>query len=236
MVDRVGPVAHVAAPPDQLAGGRHVVEVGCGTGSLWAAAADEWPPGRYVLTDQSAGMVGAAVARSTEHLVSALGVVADAQSLPVPDKVADVVVANHMLYHVPDIARAIAELARVLVPDGVALVATNGGDHMLELTAILVATFGHGLPDEVSRFVARPAATSCSHRLADVEWHPFADRIACTDPADVLAYMTSFPPGEGATPPQRAALQAGIDAAFTAGAGTFHITKDTGTFVAHGPR
>jgi SAM-dependent methyltransferase len=189
-----------------------------------------------VLTDQSAGMVRAAVDRSTQRLVAAVGVVADAQSLPVRDRVADVVVANHMLYHVPDIARAIAELARVVTPDGVALVSTNGGDHMRELTSILVATFGHGLPDEVSRFGRETGGDLLRASFADVEWHPFADRIACTDPADVVAYMTSFPPGEGATPPQRAALQAGIDAAFAAGAGTFHITKETGTFVARRPR
>ena len=216
--------------------GGTVVEVGCGTGSMWAAAADEWPPGRYVLTDQSAAMVGTAVARSGPRLTSAVGVVADAQSVPVPDRVADVVVANHMLYHVPDIARAIAELAHVLAPDGVALVSTNGGDHMRELTAILVATFGHGLPEEVSRFGRETGGDLLRASFADVEWHPFADGLACTDPADVLAYMTSFPPGEGATPAQRASLQAGIDAAFTAGAGTFRITKDAGTFVARRPR
>ena len=89
------------------------------------------------------------------RLSTAVGAVTDVQSIPLPDAVADVVVANHMLYHVPDIPRAIDELARVLHPGGVALVSTNGADHIRELTAILLSTFADARPDEVSRFGRR---------------------------------------------------------------------------------
>ena len=54
----------------------------------------------------------------------------DAQELPFPDDAFDVVVANHMLYHVPEPARAAAEIGRVLRPDGLLLAATNGPDHL----------------------------------------------------------------------------------------------------------
>jgi SAM-dependent methyltransferase len=52
--------------------------------------------------------------------------VADAQRLPLPDASAEAVLAMHMLHHVPDIDRAVAEMARVLRPGGVALAASNG--------------------------------------------------------------------------------------------------------------
>ena len=55
--------------------------------------------------------------------------VADAQALPFPCDAFDVTLAMHMLYHVPDRALAIAELRRVLRPDGVALVVTNSQRH-----------------------------------------------------------------------------------------------------------
>ena len=117
----------------EYAEGARILEVGCGAGWLWqsteAAAARDWRP---CLTDLSAGMV--AEARS------ALGgdsrfrfLVADAQQLPFPDDHFDGALACHMLYHVPDRPRAIAELARVLRPGGRLFAATNGGNHLREL-------------------------------------------------------------------------------------------------------
>ena len=38
-----------------------------------------------------------------------------------------------MLYHVPDLDRALAELARVLQPDGILVAVTNAVDHLQEL-------------------------------------------------------------------------------------------------------
>jgi ubiquinone/menaquinone biosynthesis C-methylase UbiE len=64
--------------------------------------------------------------------------VADAQALPFPGNAFDVTLAMHMLYHVPDRALAIAELRRVLRPDGVALVVTNSRRHFVELDDLLV--------------------------------------------------------------------------------------------------
>ena len=57
----------------------------------------------------------------------------------------DVVMANHMLYHVPDIERAIGEIRRVLKPDGILIAATNSSEtmpqfHDLYKRAIMVLT------------------------------------------------------------------------------------------------
>jgi SAM-dependent methyltransferase len=60
----------------------------------------------------------------------------DAQELPFPQNSFDVVIANHMLYHVPDIDQTVKDIRRVLKPDGVFLAATNGRDHMREVYEI----------------------------------------------------------------------------------------------------
>jgi hypothetical protein len=53
-----------------------------------------------------------------------------------------------------------------------------------------------------------------------------------TDPTDVVAYLTSFPPGDRATPTMLARLQAMTTQAFAAGGGAFEITRDTGFLIA----
>jgi len=42
----------------------------------------------------------------------------DVQAIPYNDASFDVVIANHMLYHVPDLPKALAEIRRVLRPGG----------------------------------------------------------------------------------------------------------------------
>ena len=53
--------------------------------------------------------------------------------LPFEADTFDAVVANHMLYHVPDRAQALAEMQRVLKPGGQVYLATNGLAHLREL-------------------------------------------------------------------------------------------------------
>ena len=51
---------------------------------------------------------------------------ADVQQLPFGDAQFDVVAAMWMLYHVPDLDRALAEIRRVLRPGGLFVAVTNG--------------------------------------------------------------------------------------------------------------
>jgi SAM-dependent methyltransferase len=112
-------------------GDERVVDVGCGPGDLLRQMArgrpDWW---ELVGFDLSAGMVAQATERTQGQEVRFL--VADAQSLPFPDETFDVVMARHMLYHVPDIDRAVSEAARVLRPHGRILVTTNSAHTMPE--------------------------------------------------------------------------------------------------------
>jgi ubiquinone/menaquinone biosynthesis C-methylase UbiE len=119
---------------------RAVLECGCGNGRFWESAIVPTSI-ELTLTDLSPGMVGEAVARSVDAGLHATGDPCDVQALPFANGSFDVVVANHMLYHVPDPDRAVAEIARVLRDDGVALIATNGYGHMGELNEILAHVF-----------------------------------------------------------------------------------------------
>ena len=120
-------------PPDAV-----VADVGCGNGVYLERLRRRGSNPDRGGFDLSPGMARAASA----HAPTA---VADAQALPLRAGSVDVVLCLHMLYHVPDIARALRELRRVLRPGGLALVTTNGAGHIAELKAVM---------DSAARWVA----------------------------------------------------------------------------------
>lgn len=117
-------------------GDERVLDVGCGPGDLLRHMAHRHVGWRALVgLDLSAGMVTQAVERSEGQVTRFL--VADAQSLPFAAETFDVVMARHMLYHVPDIDRAVGEAARVLRPQGCILVTTNSAHTMPEFQALV---------------------------------------------------------------------------------------------------
>jgi SAM-dependent methyltransferase len=186
------------------------------------------------LTDLSQGMVDEAFTRieAAERFASVSAKVADAQALPFETDAFDIVVANHMLYHLPSPERGVAELARVVKPAGRVIVATNGRRHMRELWDVRQPIFGGPLVDQtVDVFGVETGFPILRDHFSDVAWHAYPDELRCTDPDDVIAYVCSTPPAEDATPQQRAEVEAAIRRRFEEAGGAMTITKDTGAFV-----
>jgi SAM-dependent methyltransferase len=216
-----------------------ILEVGCGPGWLWAEGAAALPHGmRLTLTDLSNGMVDVARERALAlaQFEAVEARVADAQTLPFGDHAFDVVVANHMLYHVPDPARAVAECARVLRPDGVLMAATNGPRHLRELWEVRSEVFG-GPPTSVHTdiFGSVSGRSILEASFADVEWRPYDDELRCTDPDDAVAFLTSSSPGEDASADELRDLRRAVGRRFDEGEGVFRITKESGVFLARRP-
>ncbi|HKJ26022.1 MAG TPA: class I SAM-dependent methyltransferase [Anaerolineales bacterium] len=119
---------------DNLPENARVLELGCGAGDLWSINAGRIPPGwEIVLSDFSPGMLENTQTVLRSYPIEFQYKVVDAQAIDFEDAVFDAVIANHMLYHVPDREKAIAEIHRVLKPGGVLFAATNGQGHMGEM-------------------------------------------------------------------------------------------------------
>lgn len=215
--------------------GSRVLECRCGTGIFWD---NETLPRSMslMLTDLSEGMVAEASARASANSFSDVsGRVCDVQALPFEDRSFDVVLANQMLYHVPDPDRGVAEIARVVRPDGVVLAATNGVGHMREINEATAEIFGSAVvTDLYDVFGIDTGEARLRERFASVVWHAYDNDLLVDDPDVVVAYALSFPPAESANEAQREALRDAIDARFVDG--FMRIRTRAGVFVCSQPR
>jgi ubiquinone/menaquinone biosynthesis C-methylase UbiE len=92
------------------------LDVGCGTGALSAAVLARRSPTSLVSIDPSEGFLAAA--RATVVDPRAEFRIGDAQALPLEAASRDVVVSALVLNFVPDKQKALAEMKRVIRPDG----------------------------------------------------------------------------------------------------------------------
>lgn len=173
-------VSHYALRP-----GEQVLELGCGTGSMWKGVT--LPEGcRVTLTDLSEGMLDTA-RKNTAHL-QADYVQCDAMYLPWADASFDVVIANMMLYHVPDIGRALGEIRRVLKPEGRFFAATFGEHGAVEAVLDML-----GLPCTVNhRFTLQNGGDQLSKHFALVSMAQRPDALDVTNLNDLIVYLRSM--------------------------------------------
>jgi ubiquinone/menaquinone biosynthesis C-methylase UbiE len=113
---------------------------------MWKECVDRIPDGwRITLSDLSDGMIDAAWRNLVVTGRAFKFEQIDAQSIPYPDETFDIVIANFMLYHVPDRPKALQEIHRVLrSPDPVSgqggghfVAATSSREHLKELNTWL---------------------------------------------------------------------------------------------------
>lgn len=225
---------------DQLAlpADARILELGCGPADLWRENVSRIPAGWDItLTDFSEGMVTSAQRNLAETGRMFTFKQADAQELPFEAATFDAVVANHMLYHIPDRPRAFAEIRRVLKSGGVLYSATNGECHMMELWQLLKPY----IPNCYTRALAAAGGFLLENGAAQLEtagftgvvWHNRPDALEITEVEPLIAYIQSSNTlmNHAWTEAELGALRAEV-AARIAAEGAFHIGKVAGLFVA----
>jgi SAM-dependent methyltransferase len=104
--------------------GMRVLEIGCGSGAYTALAARTvGPRGEVVALDVQQGMLDQLTAKlrraENADIANVTTVLGDAEDLPLPDNAFDLVMMVTALPEIPDQARALGEIHRVLQPKGV---------------------------------------------------------------------------------------------------------------------
>lgn len=226
-----------------------VLECGCGPGWLWRQNLARIPANcQITLTDLSPGMVAEAEAalNEAELALADSGTTfqvreANTEALPFADDSFDVVVANHMLYHVPHLDTALAEIRRVLKPHGRFLAATNGDNHMRELKELAFRVAGDAVPQKWPQLTFRleNGRDLLAPYFNDVSLRLFADGLAVTAVEPLMAYLHSMAltqeVGADQLTEEIAALEQHI-AATIAAEGAYRIQKETGLFIARNGR
>jgi SAM-dependent methyltransferase len=219
----------------ELRSGGRLLELGCGPGALWAENADRVPRAwEVVLSDLSAGMIDEARRALGDAVGRFRFMVLDIQALPFGDASLDGVIANHMLYHVPDISRALSEVRRVLKPGGRFYAATNGRRHMRELGE-LARTFDGGIACASGgySFGLENGAAQLGEWFDDTQLYRYEDSLVVTEADPLVAYVLS---SVGNADRLFLDDRSGEFTAFVerrlASRGAISITKEVGLFVA----
>lgn len=171
--------------------GMKVLELGCGTGTMWKdREAIVNSCSKLVLSDFSEGMIVSA----KENLSNYDNIeyrVLDIQEIPYEDETFDIVIANMMLYHVPDIDKGLAEVRRVLKKNGSFYCATYGEHGIIEYLSKILAAYD--VEDSVNKnFTLQNGYEVLSRSFSKVERLEYIDSLAVTCVDDMVDYIYSL--------------------------------------------
>lgn len=177
----------------RIAPGSRILELGCGPAKLWLSNLDRISPDwQITLSDFSEGMLQTARQNLAQSQYPFAFQIIDAQAIPFADASLDVVIANHMLYHVPDRAQALAEMRRVLKPDGRLYASTIGDSHLheiWELTSRVDRAFAR--TRKRNPFTLENGAEQLAQWFASITLYRFEDALVVTEPEPLIDYILS---------------------------------------------
>ena len=155
---------------------------------------------------------------------------ADATRLPLRDGAADLTLALHMLYHVPDPSQAVRELHRVTRPGGRVVIVLNGSDHLRQLRTVVAEARGDEIWGQQERLRLDGGEVLAGRYFSSVTRHDFVSELRIPDPEPVAHYVRSMSGTQHSADPER--LVAAVVSRFPAAPGAvFRITTHVGCLI-----
>src|SRR6266540_7046840 len=170
-----------------------ILELGCGHGLLWKENISRIPVGWDItLSDLSSGMLDAAWRNLVVTGRAFQFKEIDAQSIPFENETFDAVIANHMLYHVPDRPKAIAEIKRVLKPNGHLFATTIGQYHLKEIANWYARVHVSKIWESFANpFTLENGLEQLEPYFPQVELSRYEDNLQVTEIEPLVAYIRS---------------------------------------------
>ncbi len=210
-----------------------ILELGSGPAYLWTNCSSRIPAGWDItLSDLSSGMVDAAWRNLVVSGRNFNFKEIDAQSIPFEDETFDAVIANHMLYHVPDKAKALAEIKRILKPGGHFFATTVGDNHLKEITNWFRRIHKSEVWDSFANlFTLENGLDQLKPFFPNVTLSRYEDNLHVTELEPLIAYFRSGVRAGELSDEEFAKLQVDLENELKEKSRIF-ITKDSGLFEA----
>ena len=162
--------------------------------------------------------------RSVQHMVI------DIQDIPFENDSFDVVIANMMLYHVPDLEKGLSEVRRVLKVGGTFYCATYGEHGIIEYLSNLLKDYG--VEDTVNKnFTLQNGSSFLERVFSHVEMAEYPDALAVTDLDDMVNYIYSLSSMTSLISVPRDDIKAILSQNMIDG--VLMVPKEYGMFIAH---
>ena len=115
----------------------------------------------------------------------------DIQNIPFEDKSFDIVIANMMLYHVPDIQKGLSEVKRVLKERGTFYCATYGENGMMDYIGSLFKNYE--INDHPNHFFTlQNGKKQLSNFFSEIQLFNYEDSLEVTNLDDMADYIYSL--------------------------------------------
>jgi len=213
--------------------GSRILELGCGSGMLWLKNLDRIPPDWTItLSDFSPGMLQEAQHNLRDRSPNFSFQVIDAQAIPLETSRFDAVIANNMLYHVPDRQRALSEIHRVLKPDGYFYASTIGEESFSELNRLMGQNSLNPWTKRLG-FSLENGGEQLSFWFTHLDLHRLENTLMITETEPFLQMMRIVMGNSTVDEETLRHLREEIDQEVAQNGG-FHSTMHAGLFVAHG--
>lgn len=208
--------------------GMRILELGCGTGDMWKGHLELLDNiSEIILTDFSAGMLQSTQEMLGEKECISYAVV-DIQNIPYEDDCFDMVIANMMLYHVPDIHKGLSEVQRVLKKDGTFYCATYGEKGIVEHISGLLKSYN--VEGKLNKnFTLQNGKNILEQHFSNIIKLEYEDELRVTNIEDMIDYIYSLSGMSNISNIEKAELQQILNNNMVDG--VLHVPKEYGMFV-----
>lgn len=171
--------------------GVKVLELGCGTGEMWKNRESLIANcSTLILSDLSEGMLDVAKTNVGNYDNIEYKVL-DIQEIPYDDETFDIVIANMMLYHIPDIEKALLEVRRVLKREGYFYCATYGEHGIMDYLSKILSKYS--FVDSINKnFTLQNGYEVLSKFFSKIKKLEYIDSLAVTNLDDMVEYIYSL--------------------------------------------